>query len=311
MISTPTALVLGAGASNPYGFPLGYQLTETLRQGLTDADQRRAVEAAGFSPTDLDHFAETFRLSGSRSIDEFLARRMEFAEVGKAAITALVLSRERQSHLHPHANHQDHWYEYLWDRLCSGVINPDDLYSNQLWIVTFNYDRSLQQYLRIAATNLFRKQNDQKWVEAFINNLRFIHVYGSVDGTYGLFDAVPLDERIRQGNSIAIMAEGRNDAPHLQECRVLLQSARRVCYLGFGYDPQNLERINPANAFERHLNPAGKNRRIVGSVYGLKEAEVSVVEKLCGVSSVGLGRHADHSAMRCTELLRETQILVE
>ena len=66
MIEKPTVLVLGAGASMPYGYPSGAE----LRQRLISEDLfQDAIDSRELSREDVVSFCETFRHSGMPSID--------------------------------------------------------------------------------------------------------------------------------------------------------------------------------------------------------------------------------------------------
>src|SRR4051794_6006231 len=97
MIATRTVFVLGAGASMPYAFPSGAQLrrelVEEFGSRLITSAGGSLVKLSGFSGDQVRGFAHAFSRSNMASIDAFLAKRQEFADVGKAAI-ALILSRK-------------------------------------------------------------------------------------------------------------------------------------------------------------------------------------------------------------------------
>ena len=79
MIKKKTVFVLGAGASAPYGFPLGNVLLTKVRDALLQKHLNRrnefadsVMEAGGFSQFDVDLFAQHLGAAGRYSIDEFL-----------------------------------------------------------------------------------------------------------------------------------------------------------------------------------------------------------------------------------------------
>jgi hypothetical protein len=86
LISRRTVLVLGAVASQPYGFPLGRRLRERIcawNRTLSHAEQ------ALFEHHDIGaqgrpaRFAATFKNTAIASIDAFLAVRGELTQIGK------------------------------------------------------------------------------------------------------------------------------------------------------------------------------------------------------------------------------------
>ena len=71
MIHKPTVLVLGAGASMPYGYPSGSALREMLVDQSTFDE---LIVGNLISRNDVGGFCERFLYSGMNSIDAFLSR---------------------------------------------------------------------------------------------------------------------------------------------------------------------------------------------------------------------------------------------
>lgn len=92
MIHRPTVLVLGAGASAPYGFPCGAELRRLIVENVArpNHEYNKALREAGFGPTTINEFVAAFDGSRQESIDAFLGTREDLHQVGTAAI-------ERQS----------------------------------------------------------------------------------------------------------------------------------------------------------------------------------------------------------------------
>ena len=90
MIKTPTVLVLGAGASNAYGFPLGIDLRNSvctiLGTQLGKGGVVQRISDAGYDLGELKEFGHTLQHSGYTSVDWFLEDFPQFIEVGKASI---------------------------------------------------------------------------------------------------------------------------------------------------------------------------------------------------------------------------------
>lgn len=143
MITKTTVLILGAGASIDYGFPLGRGLRDLVCRvpGTAGAS---AITDAGYDPEELNEFVDILRHSGYTSVDWFLEDRPEFISIGKAAIAAALIPFENPDRLFPPDAPANHWYELLLNTMDS----PRGSFTeNRLSIVTFNYDRSLEYYL--------------------------------------------------------------------------------------------------------------------------------------------------------------------
>ena len=139
MINTPTVLILGAGASAPYGFPLGRGLRDLVCD-ISGTIAAVVAAAVGQDVEQVEEFVTTLRHSGYTSVDWFLEDRTEFISVGKAAIAAALIPLEQSERLFPPHAPVAHWYESLLNTLDT----PQGAFAeNQLSIITFNYDRSL------------------------------------------------------------------------------------------------------------------------------------------------------------------------
>jgi hypothetical protein len=88
-----TVLVLGAGASAHLGFPLGPQLCSKIIENTSDADGNSFKEliAMAFPHETIRSFHEQLEKSFPRSIDEFLADRPQFIDVGRASIAQILI----------------------------------------------------------------------------------------------------------------------------------------------------------------------------------------------------------------------------
>jgi len=163
MITEPTVLILGAGASYPYGFPTAKQLKWDICDAFSNEKSLAPQLLDGksdYSASEFSDFAMALRHSGNESVDAFLEQRQKQNErvvgVGKLAIAYALIPCEDEGKLFQRdfGSRGGHWYEYLFGRL-----NTDfrDFARNQLSIITFNYDRSLEHYLLTALKNTHGK----------------------------------------------------------------------------------------------------------------------------------------------------------
>jgi len=286
MITKPTLFILGAGASIPYGFPSG----ATLRNRICEAASHKASGLAysmfrhlGFEMEEVHEFATAFRDSRLASIDSFLSRRREYSDIGKLVIAALLIPSEQEAEFN--LNVDDDWYFYLWNAIISNVSDISELSFNQLRIFTFNYDRSIERYLHTAIINTFNVSNEEA-LEA-LSHFNIHHVYGSL-GLYGYIDDFENSVRAYSGehskeaiqvaaSKIRVIPEARSDDAIFIKAKEAFNWAEHVCFLGFGFDSLNIERLgfNSVNSSESgELWNRYLNKNVVTSAYGRTRSQM-------------------------------------
>jgi hypothetical protein len=115
VINTPTVLVLGAGASCPYGLPTAKELKGLIREAFSHPTGKacQLLGSANHSPQDFFQFREAFLRSGQPSVDAFLEGRPEFLAVGKLAIAYCLIPFENENKLYdPDPKRGGDWYEH-------------------------------------------------------------------------------------------------------------------------------------------------------------------------------------------------------
>lgn len=245
MITKPTVLVLGAGASTVYGYPAGKTLKNHIVTELNNSNSTlyNFLRKDNYSDTDIGEFREGLIDSATNSIDEFLENRQSFIDLGKLAITFALAAFESPSKLRPAL---EDWYQILVQALSSGA-SFEGLASNKIAIITFNYDRSLEQYLFKALKARFGKS--EKEVAEIIKKIPIVHVHGQIGylpwqhstsvreyGNYDDFDTVCESSKL-----IRTIHEA-ND-PFFEEAQKHLLNAGHIYFLGFGYHALNLRRL--------------------------------------------------------------------
>jgi hypothetical protein len=263
---------LGAGASWPFGFPLG----RGLLQNVVSEIQRQSefyhrLTDCGFSPRHLQEFARDLLLSAQPSVDAFLENRPEFLDAGKAAIAAALIPIEDESRLHRPVGIQ-HWYEYLFNQL--GPTRAD-YEQSRLSIVTFNYDRSFEHFLFLALKASFGLSVDE--CKALLRVVPLVHVHGQLGALdYDSPDGRPYrpdlnrDVILKCMKEIKVVHEGQPDDPQFRQAHDLLRVAEVVCFLGFGYLGSNLERLR--------LDFVPAVTIVYGCATGKTETEVNIVQ---------------------------------
>ena len=182
MITKQTVLILGAGASVPYGFPTGrsllLQITDELAPGRATG-LRQTLHP--FSHEHTSEFIAELLASNQPSVDAFIENRPSFTDIGKTAIAIKLIDCENQHTLTRAANLQ--WYEHLWNQL--GTRRQEFL-NSKLSVITFNYDRSLEYSLFNSLRSAFGLSVDEA-SQDLRDTIPIIHVYGQL-GLPAFFD---------------------------------------------------------------------------------------------------------------------------
>jgi len=359
MFRKKTTLILGAGASKPYGFPLGYQLIDdiihcirndtvlfpytplnraafmekgaslklsdyslfleltdilpTIRQGIQKGNLERIFSSRNYCNDysektidgviygglgshklmtiklhfikDLEDLAKMLEDFDPVSIDAFLRDHPEHKIAGQTMILYCLikchnsekykknlldnsLDNEQVCELKKTKVIQDNWYRYLLNDIKSGCQKPSDLLQNNLSIVTFNYDVSIDFYLKdkLLKTSYFSDYAKQYLEEKLSIN----HVYGSIcefeeiEDFYDLKQNNPSEleqntinfhhllygylESIGEAPRIKLMGERTID-PLIKEN---IQSADTLILIGFSFDSDNLSVLGFPNRKEEY-----------------------------------------------------------
>ena len=210
MIETPTVLILGAGASQPYEFPSGQELIKKIIEITLDPNSElfHNLLSTGFYKEDfIQSFGGILRFAKPPSIDLFLKENEQFAEIGKLSIAAALLPCENYDHLISET-YDDGWYEYIYHRLLR-ECTFNNFTKNKLDIITFNYDRSLEVFLWTVFLG-FYKQSEENALR-ILKHINIIHVYGSLG---------PLSWQTDNADAV-IDYNGRVNTDCLQKCAKL------------------------------------------------------------------------------------------
>jgi hypothetical protein len=297
VIRQRTVLILGAGASASYGFPLGPGLVDEIcHKLLNDSLQREIVwlRAYRYSQNDIKTFAENLRASRRYSIDTFLQHRPEFLEIGKAAIACMLLPKEK---VNTYPN-EDDWYRYLFHAMSA---NWGDIENNQLRVLTYNYDRSFEHFFFNHLQNAYGKSDDECIQK--LKAIPIVHMHGQMGALFPINPSgIPYGHEVNPDVLIQCMkninlAFEQISGPHIEEARSWIAWAERVIFLGFGFDVQNMSRIK-----DDHL---WKNKSLIwGTGYGLSDKERRIIRGF-------LSRGIQLEPMKTLEFLREKAFLIE
>ncbi|WP_020181845.1 hypothetical protein [Methylotenera sp. 1P/1] len=301
MIKFPTVLVLGAGASIPYGFPSGAE----LKKIICEVKFPPSFDSS-FSSLKVSNFVNAFRNSHVNSIDSFLARRSEYVGIGKAIIANIISRKEDIEYFN--LNIEDDWYALLWNKLVADVHSIEDFAKNNLKIITFNYDRSLEAFLLTSFCNTFGVETDI--AKEALKGIRIIHFYGHLGELSQGYSKTELPYKNNHSDSfifqaagnIKIIPEHRDNLETNVEIESWFVEARNIFFLGFGFDALNITRLGLKETFEKMFNSNTEHITVMASTYKLTASEASLAGTLL------LGKAKTHSwdnvSQTCSGTLR-------
>lgn len=274
MIRQRVVLVTGAGCSVPYGFPSGAALVErvTSETGANGNGLFRILIDCGNRDELVRDFHHALVQSRPLSIDRFLAARREFATVGKQAIAALLMPCEQPHRLRPPKVGVD-WLHYLQSNILANGRTIDDVETNEVSFVTFNFDRIIEFSLHQWLTGSLGI-SDERAAEA-VRKFGVVHVNGQLGGCSWLGDgdgrSFQPDRGAATVSSVAerlnIIGDAIADEP-IAAVRTLFGQAHHICFLGFSYQNDNMAWLDSCGLGREGLQRSGTR-------LGLTDAEAT------------------------------------
>ncbi len=288
MIERPIALVLGAGASKPYNFPTARELLTDVRYALTGLAFRQRLYGAGYSEAQVRDLAKLLAASHVGSLDGLLELPVHtgLVGVGKAAIAASLLQHELPQKLLPDAA-KDDWYEHLFRRMLDKAPTLDAFLQNRVAFVTFNYDRSLEHFLLTTLCSTYGATPAEIAAAVSRNRLNIVHVYGSLGALPDLTTGPMSMPYGVDPNLGGILLKYAADSIHIagepgaqagiDAAQSALMSCERICFLGFGYRPENVDRLELNTTLR-------KGASVFGSAYQSLPGERGDIKRMFGAA---------------------------
>jgi hypothetical protein len=296
MLQHKTAIVVGAGASCCYGLPTGDGLLREivkLCQETMNRDYKR-VANANFTIDRYENLKKLIEESNCSSIDDLLSTYTELSEVGKFLIAACLFPLENPKVLFDFERKSNSWMVELFRKMAT-----DDLATfakNPVTFITFNYDRSLDYYLRRQLAIKYRA--DESAVETVMESIPIIHVHGQL-GTlaempYGAEHFKHGAGKVRKASDgIKIIHEADPQSPEFDRAAQSLREADRIGIMGFGFHETNIKRLR--------LKDAVKDKYLAATTLGLPPlAQRNIKFRLGPVIEF---------REQCLDLLRDTELL--
>lgn len=257
MITKRLCLVLGAGASSPYGFPTGGELLSFANK--PDDDWWPIAEQLfRATPTFHQEFLQERIASGAESLDEFVGRQTRFKEYAKALIAFRIGECESRSRILGATGSSIDWMTTFIRLLVEGV-QLEELGKTELSVVTFNFDRCFEETLLLRLSAIFREAGEtdleaRTRVARALTSWRWpiVHVHGSLGPLNELSGGgrpyePTLDPKqvLLAAQRLVLLDDAQGDSQEFQRARQLIRDASFVFFLGFGFHRLNCKRVLP------------------------------------------------------------------
>lgn len=267
-----TAILLGAGASKPFGFPLGPELKQIVTQCARDNGIQQRLKQLGCDSSHLTDLVECLRYGRFATIDEFLDAKKSFREVGGYIIAESILQRENRDNIFPIRD----WFHFLYSKLHKKALSGE---TPNVVFVSLNYDRSLEYFFSMVAKYDCREDEEEK-VRRTLSAIRVYHPHGSLgslsDLPFGCEKGPPDAEKMRQaGRRIQIISDRLEESPAFVEAQKVLASADRILFIGFAYHPSTLGTLLKNVNLEK--------TELAGTTLNLDPSRVEEVRKWAGI----------------------------
>lgn len=341
MIRTKTTLIVGAGASCKLQMPSNEELLIKFGQsfdftrfgtGLETRDSTHLAQYLGKMATrlgkgerDIHDAATRLRVASklSRSVDAMLDQHDNdpmIAAAGKLGIVHFICQAEAKSilRLTPRVEGDlpiqgaDTWLFQLGQLVTSGVPRSQvERCLDELTIINFNYDRSVEHFLPFALVMAFGME--LKEAQSIVSQkLNIIHPYGTVGRLpWQAGEAADVEWGTEQpwnihnlSTLIRTSAEVQRDHLMLLAIRGHVSSAKRIVFLGFGYQPQNIELLVDYGL--------SHDPEVMATVYGLPQTNrTSVIRMLKRKMGLESDDHLLIMNAKACDILRDYSLLLE
>lgn len=249
-------------------------------------------------------FIECFQKSRIQSIDRWLSLNGSYKDIGKLAIVNAIVKREHPKRMVFEGKDKSlDWFSILFNEMMVGIAKPEHFAYHRVGFITFNYNRVFEHLFYESFRNAFSNVPLEE-ISRILSTIPILHVYGCIDEPpwrkekykYGDSYTLPYFDEARMriktvGESVATYGHMELGKGHL-----LLRSAKRIFFLGFGYDSQNLELLGIPQRFEGISQPPA----ILGTGQGLFQEEILSIQLKLGRSLAAAVKACD-----CAELLRK------
>jgi hypothetical protein len=261
-----TVLILGAGVSKPYGFPLATELLPMIGSLRKNGHFLAYAKTHSLSDDELNDFFDATLVDFHETIDEYLRRNPRHIPVGLSAIAWAILAHERKDSPQSFVA-KGTFYRTLFDFI---AINPEQGNpSHDVSVITLNYDRSLEYWLDRMIT-LFVAEADRPEARKRLASVTIHHLHNSLGSIEQLpYATRPSDSVIREASSRLMTIHRRDNAfeTSYKVAREMLQGAAMAFILGCSYDQSIFRSLFP-EVLESGLTTRTGITRLFGTIVG-------------------------------------------
>lgn len=239
-----TCLLLGAGASAHLDFPLGRALKDAIVSELQKPDfrtkgaERLNIPQSVIEKSQPEELRDDLGFGGWKSPDAFLEQHPEHLELGKHLIASQLRSREDGNKLMLESRG---WYNSILEFLTADSI--DNIESQGLSIITFNYDRSVDHLIHRFFQRRYKMDVAHAW-QLVTEKVPIIHLHGSLGDYPAIGYGDNTSDTQDAAKAIKIISEVENNEPAFSAAQQVLENAERIFIVGFGFAKQNMDRLN-------------------------------------------------------------------
>ena len=263
--------ILGAGSNCKMGFPLGKELYMNTYKEILNDPKSILNQILELFVLEMEieqypiEFAKMLKLSNLESVDEFAYHNPQYELFAKIAISYFILKAEGKPDFDIFDFPEENWYRLIWKNIYNSEFL--DFPNKNYGFITFNYDRSLENYLYTTIFNTYNtrhKFNSKRSRTNVMKKIPIYHVYGKLGNLpfekeskyleYGLYKELILKYQnkiptlvkklfniIKQSiDTIKLIYDERTLAGELKEIHELISNSSKLVFLGFAYNSLNM-----------------------------------------------------------------------
>jgi len=186
---------------------------------------------------------------------------------------------------------EEDWYYEFFNEFTGDVTTKQDLVNlpkEKIYFITFNYDRSVENYLFLSFKNSF-SLTDKETKELINKHFTFYHVYGKVLNLDWESEelAAPYKNRAalsfldRANKQINLIYNERRIEDHIQD---MIKNNNTLIFLGFGFAKANLDFLNLRELLS-------STHKIHASGFGLHDSRIINIKSFLQRGIVGIKDH--------------------